>query len=669
MSRLLVGVLLLLSGCAWFEVGKTSCVSVSSPDGRNEIRLLSNPLSYEVYRDGVKLVSRSRIGLTVDGVELGALADLSVAQVTREKLSGCVPAAVYKKGEVDLEGCSAEVNFGEWSIRLVSRNDGVAYRFETRKTGKIRINQERASIVIPDASAKCCLQKTSAFGEEEHIPEVLEASRINLKAGEMIYLPFVYSVGGKAVAVTESDVVNYPIWNLSAPMQEGNSISFESIFAGQPQETYRVGGWHGERVEKGGRWIRVGKHADFLSETAGVMNFPWRTFVLADSPNKFCEADIVWALARPQGANFSWVKPGKVIWDWWNCFDNQGDEGCNTKTYERFIDFAAQRGVEYVILDEGWSDTLNIWKYSPRVDVPHIVNYANERGVGIILWMAWAQVYGEEEKVAKYFSKLGVKGFKVDFIDRGDAEAVNFVERFAAACAKEHMVLDYHGMYRPVGLSRTYPNVLNYEGIHGLEQMKWFEGGETAACEMMKNDVMAFYLRLTAGPMDYTPGAMLNYALNSKYRGDAQRPGSVGTRCHQMAMMVLYEAPLQMLCDSPTNYEQNMESFSFMVKIPVVWNRVLGLAGTPEDMIVAARQSHDGSWYVAGLVSDTNRDFTLDTSFLGAGDWKVEFFQDAADANASPEHYEHISNKSVKNGETLNFRMARGGGFVAKFTK
>ena len=279
----------------------------------------------------------------------------------------------------------------------------------------------------------------------------------------------------------------------------------------------------------------IGNH-DLINGSCGEEVFEalfgpcWYSFEaggLADAPSKLCEADIVYALSKPaeKGADFSWVKPGKVAWDWWNCFDNLGEaKGCTTAGYKRFIDFAAKTGVEYVILDEGWSEKLNIWKFHPNVDVPEIIRYGNEKGVGIILWLAWAQAYDCEAKVAEHFSKLGAKGFKVDFMDRADARVAQFLEKFASECAKTKMLVDYHGVYRPTGLHRQYPNVINYEGVHGLEQTKWFKNGY----DFMDNDIKVFFCRMTAGPMDYTPGAMDNYPIG-KYKPTGVHPG-VGYR-------------------------------------------------------------------------------------------------------------------------------------------
>ncbi len=661
--------------CCWTGERRARAVS---PDGRNEIRLSvdGGSLVYEVLRDGVEVVAKTEIGMRVDGRELLGGGDAIRMKVTNGSLGGREAAPVYKKDGISLAAGTAFADFGDWGVALAARDDGVAYRFELKRPGTVRVDCERAGLGVP-ADATCWANFTGGFGQEESVPRRLAARDVRTGEGggakdwrgdAMIYLPFLYTTGGKTVAVTESDVRDYPVWNLARTETDagGGAVGLESLFARWPKRTRRVGGWGETTVERGGRWVRVAETEGYLVETAGTRTFPWRTFVLADEPAKLCEADIVRALAAPADpkADFSWVRPGKVAWEWWNCFDNGA--GCNTKTYERFIDFAARTGVEYVILDEGWSESLNIWKFNPDVDVPHLVDYANGKGVGIILWMAWAQVYGEEERVAGHFAKLGAKGFKVDFMDRGDAEVAGFLEKFAAACARERMLVDYHGVYRPTGMQRMYPNIVNYEGIHGLEQMKWYDG----KYDMLASDVRAFYLRLTAGPMDYTPGAMLNHPVGGGYTGAKAgvRPGALGTRCRQMAMMALYEAPLQMLCDSPTNYEKNMECFSFMAATPVVWGDTVALGGTPDTVAACARRAKDGAWYASGIASAAAQDFTVDTSFLGGGEWKAESFTDAADADREPTKYVHET-RAVRAGEKIPVRMAPGGGFIMRFTK
>jgi len=609
-------------------------MTATSPDGRNEIRLYDSPLAIEVLRDGQSVVGQSPIGLTANGT------DVTNAQ-------------------------------------LVAHNDGVAYRFETKMPGEITIDDERTDLSLPP-EAKALVYKTTKFGCEESVPQVMPVGKVTTAPNEMVYLPLVYTVKGTTVAITESDLYDYPCWNLKR-----KDTGFVSVFSRWPRKTHRAGGWNTKTpIESRGRWEVIDESENCLVKTAGTRTLPWRVFILADAPSKLCESDIVDVLARPAEGDFSWVKPGKVAWDWWNAFDNIGDpEGCTTKTYERFIDFASANGVEYVIFDEGWSERLNIWKFHPNVDVPHLVKYAAERHVGIILWIAWAQAVGDEAHVAEEFAKLGISGFKVDFMDRGDAQVERFLWKFADECAKRRLVVDYHGVHRPTGMSRTFPNVLNYEGIHGLEQMKWFPG----TYSMVANDVAAFYGRLTAGPMDYTPGAMDNYPVGQYPRTDKAKgidmrvnPGSEGTRCHQMAMMALYFAPLQMLSDSPTKYEKNMECFRFMAATPTVWERTVGLGGDFDTYAACARKAKDGgpghrslgegAWYVAALNNATGRVITIGTAFLGEGEWTMESFRDAEDANENPTHYLHET-KSIKAGEKMTVPLARGGGFVARFRR
>ena len=659
----------LLAGCTWFGGGEAE-MSAVSPDGRNKIRLHLKPLAVEAFRDGKVVVAKSRIALRVDGKRLAHEAEENEPVVSTGRVMGKFFPAVYKKAKAFESAYETLVDFGDWAVRIVARDDGVAYRFETRFHERIRVTGERADFTIPDRSATCWAHFCGSFGHEESVCRTLSASDVKTDSGrnKMVYLPFLYRVGGTTVAVMESDVFDYPVRYLDESDESGRAgVEFNSVFAGWPKRTYHSDG-SSAKLEKGGRRIVVDKHAGWLVETDGNRTFPWRVFGLVDEPSKLLESEIVYALARPadKSHDFSWVKPGKVAWDWWNDFDNKGTEkGCTTEGYMRFIDFAARTGVEYVIMDEGWSEKLNIWKYSPRVDVPKVIEYANSRGVGIILWMAWAQVKGDEERVASYFAKLGAKGFKVDFMDRGDADVERFLWDFAEACRKNRMLVDYHGVHRPTGMERAYPNVVNYEGVHGLEQMKWNEGNP----EFLANDVKICFTRMTAGPMDYTPGAMDNYRIG-RYpprKISFTNPGSIGTRCRQIAMMALYFAPLQMLCDSPTKYERNMECFSFMAGVPTVWDETRALGGSPDSHVAVARRKGD-VWYAAGITNADWRYFVLDTSFLGDGKWDMEIFKDSSSSDDSPETYIH-TRLGIRAGERITIRMAAGGGFAAKFTK
>ena len=661
-----------VAGCTCNPIAKNEATAVS-PDGHNEIRFQLKPFAYEVLRDGQTLVAKTAVGMKIDGACL--CQNAMVKEVTTKALSGCEKTEVYKKDKVCLEGQETFIDYGDFGVRLVARNDGVAYRFETKFPGEVTVNCEKAGFTLcPKAECYVNYNGSDFKGDPlqnswESVNEKHLAGELKVPEGKIAYLPFVFKAAdGTAVCVTESDLVDYPGWNLKNG-EADKGVLFRGEFAKFPKKVAFCEGWGNYHLDPNTRLRsqKVLEREDFLVKTKGTRTFPWRCFQIGADASKLVESDLVWALATPNKAgDGKWVKPGKVAWDWWNAFDNLGEEqGCTTKGYERFIDFAAKNGVEYVIFDEGWSEKLNIWKYHPRVDVPHLIKYAEERGVGIILWMAWAQVVGEEEKVASYFAKLGAKGFKVDFMDRDDAACVNFLWKFADACAKEHMLVDYHGMFKPTGMERAYPNVLNFEGIHGLEQTKWY----TAKWDMMASDVKSYFVRMSAGPLDYTPGAMDNYPVGPKelYKGTHTNPGSIGTRCRQMAMMTLYFAPLQMLCDSPTKYEKNLECFKFMAETPVVWDDTIGLKGDPDTMCACARRK-GGAWYAAGMTNAEARDFDLCTKFLGAGEWTAEIFRDAPNADVEPAKYVH-EKKVVKAGDKFAVHMAPGGGFVVKFTK
>jgi len=636
-------------------------LSVVSPDGKNEIRLHENPLRYEVLRGGKTLVAPSPIGMQVEGQRLKVeqRKDDSFVQPPTSHLQP-YKTPLYKKSQIDLAAREVYADFGDWGIRLVARNDGVAYRFEMKRKGEVRVDAEQADLIVPDPApivyVNCNAQdyKGDPFQNSwESLNQTLAFRDIPSAANRIAYLPLVLKYAdGTALCVTESDLYDYPGWNFRHAA--GSSV-LTGAFAGAPAKL-------DDEDQPRRRQRRVEARHGYLVKTSGTRHFPWRAFILAEDCTKLCESDLVAALATKPKDDFGWVKPGFVAWDWWNAFDNQGNEGCNTQTYERFIDFAAQHHIRYVILDEGWSEKLNIWKYHPNVDVPHIIRYATGKGVDIILWMAWAQADGMEEQVAEHFAKLGAKGFKVDFMDRDDADCVRFLERFAAACARRRLIVDYHGMFKPTGMEITWPNVVNFEGVHGLENMKWYGNNY----DFMSSDVKSFFVRLTAGPMDYTPGAMDNYPVR-QLRNDCKNPGSCGTRCRQLAMMSLYFAPLQMLCDSPTKYEKNPECLKFMAEVPLVWDETRGLNGGPDEMAACVRRKGD-VWYAAGMTNEQPRDYVLDTAFLGTGIWQAEIFRDAADADVNPTHYVRET-RSVTSGEKIPVHMAPGGGFTVRFTR
>ena len=646
----------LLVACA----AQAETISIKSPDGRNEIKLATEPsLSYSVLRDGVERIASAPISLDVEGLPKCGGA-VKVKSSDARLVSGKLPTPIYKKSAIDLAGMEKTVEFeGGWSVVLHARNDGVAYRFKTAfDKPKVKVLDEAATLAFPTNGlvTYAGIAKNHQSSWESLYVKSGEIDRLrkSVTGDQIVYLPLlVQYADGVNMVVTESDLLEYPGWNLKS----GEGHSLVSAFARLPVE---------EKANNDQRHRSVTERNCYLCDTAGTRSYPWRVFVLAPSAAKLCEADMSYALATPcaLSGNLSWIKPGKVAWDWWNDWNISGVDfraGCNTKTYEYYIDFAKEHKVEYVIFDEGWSVKLKIMEINPEVDVPHLVKYANSRGVGIILWCSWPQLVGRQHEVFRKYAGMGVKGFKIDFMDRDDAFVVSYLEETARIAAEYKLVVDYHGMYKPTGLSRTYPNILNYEGVYGLERAKWIKEPVFPA-----NDLMVYFTRMVAGPMDYTPGAMLNMT-KSQYRPSNAMPGSQGTRVHQMALMSLYEAPLQMLCDSPTQYKRNLECFKFMAAVPTVWDETIGLAGDVDNYAAVARRKGD-TWYVAAIGSWEPQEIKLDTSFLGEGTWKADIFEDGINADRDATDYIRRS-VNVSAGEKITMRLAPGGGWTASFTK
>lgn len=632
-------------------------VSVMSPDGKNEIRLLvDDALQISVLREGKTRLAPAPISLTVDGKGvLGKKPKITGRKSEARKTVFSTP--LYKKAQVADDGNELTVSFeGGYQVVLHARNDGVAYRFKTQFDGTILVKDEQASLVFPSENITAYVGYTGGLQSSwESIYEKTTVGKIAPNRSKLIYLPLTlqYPDGG-CMCVTESDLLDYPGWNLG---REKETLALRSWMAEVPVS---------KTINNDQRHRFVKDRENYLAKTAGTRAFPWRVFILADQPIQMVESDIVMALATPQKlkGDLSWIKPGKVAWEWWNDWNVSGVNfraGCNTETYKYYIDFAAENKIEYVIMDEGWSVKLKIMEINPDVDVEGIVKYANEKGVGIILWCSWPQLVERQHEVFKKYSDLGVKGFKIDFMDRDDQFVTAFLEKTAAIAADYRLLVDYHGMYKPTGMQRTYPNVINFEGVHGLEQCKWEKGSKFPA-----NDCRIIFTRMIAGPMDYTPGSMRNQT-KGQYQPNWGAPTSQGTRCHQLALMSLFEAPLQMLCDSPTQYIRNQECTDFMAKVPTVWDETIGLAGEIEKFAVIARRKGD-VWYLSGITDWDAREVVINTSFLKEGEWSAEIFQDGI--NADRDATDYLRRKEVlKAGDPITLKMATGGGWTARLTK
>ena len=463
---------------------------------------------------------------------------------------------------------------------------------------------------------------------------------------------------GKKIVIAEADLMDYPglyLYNSNA------DSALESRFAPYPDEV-KQGGHNNLQME-------VQTRKPYIAECEGETSFPWRIVAVSENDVQMADNDMVYRLATPAdpAADWSWVKPGKVAWEWWNAWNLRGVDfytGVNNDTYKYYIDFASKNGVEYVILDEGWAVNLkaDLFQVVPEINLEELVEYATERNVGLILWAGYWAFDRDMEKVCEHYSKMGIKGFKIDFMDRDDQVMVDFHRRAAETAARYRMMVDFHGTYKPTGLHRTYPNVVNYEGVHGLEQMKW----SPASVDQVTYDVTVPYIRMMAGPMDYTQGAMRN-STRDNYAPVNTEPMSQGTRCRQLAEYVVFDSPLNMLCDSPSNYMDEPECTAFIASVPTVWDETRGLDGKVGEYIAMARRSGD-EWYVGAMTDWSARELVFDLSFLPEGEYKVVVYKDGVNAYriASDFKTEEISLPADRK---LTAVMAPGGGFAAKIVK
>ena len=636
--------------------------SAVSPDGLNEVRLEvgDKGMSYSVWRRGKVLVKPSSVALNTQ--EHGHLDGKGVVpSATKRKLEGIVKTPIYKKSQVDLAANETRVDFGEWAVVLVARDDGVAWRFETKFGGELTVVNEDTQYFIPE-DATLCYSRVGGFQTGfEQVASYGKPGEVPTGHHDIVLAPMTAVVpDAGVVGMTESNLLDYPGLNFRHTKDEA---FLRAAFASEPDP---------EKVEVGKRMTSVKGRLPYLAKTAGSRVFPWRVYVLADNPSGLVSSDVVYALAEPSRiADTSWIKVGLVQWDWWHGF-NISDvpglkTGCNFETYKAYIDFAAANGIPYIIMDEGWSEKLNLDKPRAEANPEGVIKYGQEKGVDVILWAAWAPLMKAEDRARIFdrYAAMGAKGFKIDFMQRDDRVLEKFLEDTAADAAARKLVVMYHGIHKPTGLCRTFPNVINYEGVYGLEQGHG-RGGQQ---KIPPNDCAIPYMRGLAGMMDYTPGAMHNRASAApKFRSvDKNEPrGCYGTRCHQLALFPIFEGPVQMLCDSPTMYRKNKECTDFLVKIPTVWDETVGVAGEIGAFAsVARRKGRD--WWLGAITDWEKRELELPTKFLGEGEWKVEAFADADDADVNAEHYVRRE-FTVKAGDPIKVCLAPGGGFAARFT-
>ncbi|WP_106827862.1 glycoside hydrolase family 97 protein [Parabacteroides pacaensis] len=654
---------LLLTGSMAAIAQKT--YQVQSPDGKlKAVVTVKDQIEYSVTHDGTEVLAPSSISMTLqDGKVLGA--NPRVIDVLKQSVNTHIVSPLYKKAEVTDHFNEMELKFkGNFSIVFRAYDDGLAYRFKTKMKDEIIVENEEATFnfsednytYAPYVNSKADTFEKQFFNSFEQTYVHQPVTQLNNK--RLMFLPFLVELkGGKKLCITEADLEDYPGMFLNNSTTEP---SLKSVFAPYPKSTQQGGHNMLQKL--------VTERENYIAKTNGTRSFPWRALIVSEKDADLANCDMVYRLASPvRLLDTSWIKPGKVAWDWWNDWNLHGVDfraGINNETYKYYIDFASKNGIEYVILDEGWAvnKQADLMQVIPEINLQEIVNYGKSKNVGIILWAGYWAFHRDMENVVKHFADMGVKGFKVDFMDRDDQEMVNFLYKAAEVCAENKMMLDFHGVFKPTGLQRTFPNVINYEGVAGLEQLKWAPEGY----DMVTYDVTIPYIRQVAGPMDYTQGAMRN-AVKQNYHSVYSEPMSQGTRCRQLATYIIFESPLNMLCDNPSNYMKEQECTDFIAAVPTVWDETKALDGEVAKYIALARR-YGNNWYIGALTNWDKRELTLDLSFLGEGNYKAEIFKDGINADKAACDYKKEVIDIPANRQ-LTIKMAPGGGYVAKIYK
>lgn len=621
-----------------------------SPDKKISVRInVGQDVNYSIDFKGEHIILPSPLAMTLGGGTIIG-AQPRIVKTTISSVEDILKPQYGIKAELKEHYNQLKLDFAKsYSIIFRVYNEGFAYRFVTGIKGDIIIKSEQAEYRFAD--------NYKAFFHPVMSESDYRAQKISDYTQKPNYTSLPLLVKGPKdlnILIHESDVFNYPC--LTAKVDSLNTNTITGTHSAYPK-TVAVGGYSNFDLV-------VKSTEPYIAKTAGTRNFPWRVIAFEEKDKDILTNQLIYLLATPNIlGDVSWIKPGKVSWDWWNALNLSNVKfktGFNTDTYKYYIDFAAANGLSYINLDEGWSDQFDLLKVTKDLDMKELIAYAHEKKVGIILWCVWRTLDRQMTEALQQFDKWGIAGLKVDFMDRDDQIVVEFQERLLREAAKRKLLINYHGAYHPTGMSRTYPNNINVEGVKGLEWNKFDKAGVTPG-----HDVTIPFIRMFAGSMDYTPGAMQNYN-QTDWKQIFDRPMSQGTRCHQLAMYVVYYAPLEMLADAPTAYQKEPQILNFLSKVPTIWDDTQPLSGKVGEFIsVARRKGRD--WYAGAMTDWTERQLTINLDFLEKGrKYEAEIFTDGVNANRVGSDYTVIK-QVVKNGEHLKINMAKGGGWAAHF--
>jgi alpha-glucosidase len=619
-----------------------------SPDHKTELRIeLGERLSYSVLHDGQSLLQGATLSLDVDHVVLGLAPRLKASKAT--SVDGWVEPVVHQKAARLHENYNQlRLDFkGDYAVVFRAYDNGVAYRFETSlPRAEVKVYAETVALEFVGDHGVYYPQEESFFSHNER--HFLHLRLKDLTPQMLASVPaIVEAEQGVKLAIADADVDDYPgLW-----LRGSGSGGLVGAFPPYPLEV----------AQPRDRDVKPTRSADYIAITKGTRTYPWRLIGIAEKDGDLLTSSLVYLLSKPsQVADTSWIRPGKVPWDWYNANNVYGVDfksGVNTETYKYYIDFAARYGLEYVVLDEGWYKLGNLLEVSPQIDMELLSAYAREKGVGLILWVVWKTLDDQLDAALDRFERWGVKGIKVDFMQRDDQQIVNYYHKVSRAAARRKMLVDFHGAVRPASMTRTWPNLISTEGVMGNEQNKWSTNADP------EHNVTIPFTRMFLGPMDYTPGAMRNASKRS-FAPVFEEPMSLGTRAHELAKYVVYESPLQMLADTPSSYLREPEVMEFLGPVPTVWDESRVLAGQIGDYVLVARR-HGREWYVGAMTDWTARELPLDLAFLPEGRFQMEAYADGPNADRHASDYRK-SRSEITRVTQLKLALAEGGGWAAR---
>lgn len=623
--------------------------SVSSPDGNIRVEVtLAGGITYDVWCGDELVLDDCRLALDVEGNVLGSSPKLQKAS-RRTVNEVKKPFLRLKYAEVPNHFNELTLKMrGNYSVIFRAYDDGIAYRWETALPGEIKIHDEDITVFFPHET-QLVLQQSDRFRTAYEEPYSFTKASDWKNYHKMAHYPVLaVTPGGTKILMSESDLRDYP-----APFFRGNEADgMESVF---PAVTAVEKPRHDKAMD-------IFLRERYIAKTSGTRTYPWRYFVITKEDSGLIENTMTCRLAQDSKIDdTSWIVPGQASWEWWNAAIPYGQDvdfkaGLNVETYKYFMDFASKYGVKYIVMDEGWAkDNMDPYTPNPDCDLFEIIAHGKKVGVDVILWLTWRCVEENPGLFAK-FEEWGVKGVKIDFMDRSDQWMVNFYERTVKAAAEHHIFVNYHGAFKPAGLEYMYPNLLSYEGVRGLEQM--------GNCKP-ENSVYLPFIRNAVGPMEFTPGAMNSMQPNVY---SARRPNSagVGTRAHQMAHFVVFESGLQMLADNPTLYYRNDDCTRFMSSVPVLWDDTKVLAAKLGEYVVVAKRNGE-NWFVGGIAGERNEPLDLEVSFdfLPEGQtFTLTSYEDGINADRQAMHYVK-KEREVRKGDVVKIRMVRNGGYAA----